>query len=182
MREVIEDKIKLAPESPGVYIFKGKSKINYIGKAKNLKHRLYQHLQYYDKDPRERSMIDKSIDIEWIVTSNEYEALILEIDLIQTHKPLYNRIHRYGSGYPMILLTEDEYPTVKVVRGTEHKGTLYGPFIYMGRAYKIKKLIHKTFTGMSICFRLKLQRLCCRGNSGIFLKSFILRWRNFQRI
>ena len=145
MREIIESKVKLAPENPGVYIFKGKKRINYIGKAKNLKHRLYQHLQYYDKDARERSMIDKSIDIEWIVTSNEYEALVLEIDLIQTHKPLYNRLHRYGSGYPMILLTEDDYPTVKVVRGTDHKGILYGPFIYMGRAYKIKKLIHKTF-------------------------------------
>ncbi len=145
MNKEIVNKINLAPRDPGVYIFKGTNKVNYIGKARDLRVRLLQHLQIAEKDSRERSMIDKSVDVEWIVTSNEYEALILEIDLIQTHKPLYNRLHRYGSGYPMILLTEDEYPTVKVVRGTEHGGKLYGPFIYMGKAHKIKKLIHKTF-------------------------------------
>ncbi|EDP76224.1 excinuclease ABC subunit UvrC [Hydrogenivirga sp. 128-5-R1-1] len=137
--------VSRAPEKPGVYIFKGKKKPTYIGKAKNLRKRLQQHLKLADIDPKEFAILRDSLSLEWIVTRNEFEALVLEVDLIQSHKPRYNVLHKYGGGYPMLLLTDEPYPTVKVVRGTEHRGTLYGPFLQASKAYKVKKLIHKLF-------------------------------------
>jgi len=129
--------ISRAPEKPGVYIFRGKKKPTYIGKAKNLKKRLHQHLKLAETDPKEFAIFRDSKSLEWIVTRNE--------DLIQSHKPRYNVLHKYGSGYPMLLLTEDRYPTIRVVRGTEHKGILFGPFLQASKAYKVKKLVHKLF-------------------------------------
>ncbi len=139
------ERIARAPEKCGVYIFKGKKKPVYIGKAKNIKKRLQQHLKLSECDPKEFAIFRDSVSIEWIITRNEFEALVLEVDLIQSHKPRYNILHKYGGGYPMILLTDDPFPTVKVVRGTEHRGTLFGPFLQATKAYKVKKLIHRLF-------------------------------------
>ena len=137
--------IEKAPEKCGVYIFKGKKKPIYIGKAKNIRKRLLQHLKLSESDPKEFAILRDSVSLEWIITRNEFEALVLEIDLIQSHKPRYNVLHKYGGGYPMLLLTEDSFPTVKVVRGTEHRGMLFGPFLQASKAYKVKKLIHRLF-------------------------------------
>ncbi|NPB06201.1 MAG: excinuclease ABC subunit UvrC [Aquificae bacterium] len=141
MRALIEG----APEKPGVYLFKRGDEYVYVGKAKNIKKRLLQHLQASKKDPKERAIVNSSDKLEWIVTRNEYEALVLEVELIQRHKPRYNVLHKFGSGYPMLLLTNDEFPTVKVVRGTDHEGELYGPFLKARKAYGIKKLVHELF-------------------------------------
>ncbi len=137
--------IRQAPEKPGVYLFKKGKKYLYIGKAKNLKKRLQQHLKLAEKDLKERAIVFGSDRVEWIITKNEFEALVLEIDLIQHHKPKYNILHKFGGGYPMLLLTEDKFPTIKVVRGTEHKGEMFGPFLQSRKAYKVKKLVHKLF-------------------------------------
>ena len=141
----MEEFVRKAPEKCGVYIFKGKRKPVYIGKAKNIKKRLLQHIKLAEKDPKEFMIVNSARSIEWIITRNEYESLVLEIDLIQTHKPRFNVLHKYGSGYPMLLVTSDKYPTVKVVRGTQHEGFLYGPFLQTKKAHKVKKLIHKLF-------------------------------------
>ncbi|WP_459776009.1 excinuclease ABC subunit UvrC [Aquifex pyrophilus] len=141
----MEEIIKQAPEKPGVYLFKKGKKYLYIGKAKNLKKRLHQHLKLAERDPKERAIVFGSERVEWIVTKNEFEALVLEIDLIQHHKPKYNVLHKFGGGYPMLLLTKDRFPTIKVVRGTEHEGELFGPFLQSKKAYKIKKLVHNLF-------------------------------------
>ena len=141
----MEEFVRKAPEKCGVYIFKGKRKPVYIGKAKNIKKRLLQHIKLAEKDPKEFMIVNSARSIEWIITRNEYESLVLEIDLIQTHKPRFNVLHKYGSGYPMLLVTSDKYPTVKVVRGTQHEGFLYGPFLQTKKANKVKKLIHKLF-------------------------------------
>jgi len=152
--------IERAPEKCGVYIFKGKRKPVYIGKAKNIKKRLQQHLRLSESDPKEFAIFRDSVDIEWIVTRNEFEALVLEVDLIQSHKPRYNVLHKYGGGYPMILLTENPYPTIKVVRGTEHRGLLFGPFLQVSKAYKVKKLIHRLFK-LRTCDPLPQRREPC---------------------
>ena len=141
----VERLIDSAPEKPGVYLFKKGKKVLYVGKAKNLKKRLQQHLKLAQEDPKERAIVYGSDSVEWIITRNEYEALLLEIDLIQQYKPKYNVLHKFGSGYPMLLLTRDEFPTLKVVRGTEHEGELFGPFLQSRKAYKVKKLIHSLF-------------------------------------
>jgi len=141
MRQLIDK----APEKPGVYLFKSGREYLYVGKAKNLKKRLLQHLQASKKDPKEKAIFKESDRLEWIVTKNEFEALVLEIDLIQQHKPRYNVLHKFGGGYPMLLLTGDDFPTLKVVRGREHEGELFGPFLKARRAYGVKKLVHNLF-------------------------------------
>ncbi len=137
--------VKNLPEKPGVYLFKKRGRVLYVGKAKNIKERVQQHINNASKDEKERAIVSESDGVDWIVTRNEFEALTLEIDLIQLHKPKYNVLHKHGGGYPLLLITKDEFPTVKVVRGTQHEGELFGPFFSVGKARKVKKLIHKAF-------------------------------------
>ncbi len=139
------EEIQRAPEKPGVYLFKRDKKPLYIGKAKNLRDRLLQHYKLAQKDSKERAIITNSNSVEWLITRNTFEALTLEVDLIQLHKPKYNVLHKYGGGYPLLLITEEPFPTVKVVRGTDHRGMLFGPFFTTSKARKVKRLIHKTF-------------------------------------
>jgi excinuclease ABC subunit C len=137
--------IKSAPTQCGVYLFKKGNKVLYVGKAKNIRERLLQHYKQAQENKKEYAIVNSSDRIDWILTRNEYEALVLEVDLIQLHKPKYNVLHKHGGGYPVLLLTEDEFPTIKVVRGSEHGGKLFGPFFTAKRAYRVKRLIHKLF-------------------------------------
>jgi len=105
------DVLQKAPDKPGVYIFKKGKKALYIGKAKSLRDRLLQHYKLAEKDGKERAIINNSTDVEWIITRNTYEALTLEVDLIQLHKPRYNVLHKYGGGYPLLLITNETLPT-----------------------------------------------------------------------
>ncbi|MCS7083645.1 MAG: excinuclease ABC subunit UvrC, partial [Aquificaceae bacterium] len=139
------DSVQKAPEKPGVYMFLNGKKPIYIGKAVNLRDRLLQHIKLADKNSKEHAIVSNSSNVEWFITRNEYEALTLEVDLIQLHKPRYNVMHRHGSGYPLLLLTNEDFPTVKVVRGISHGGVLFGPFFNASKAWKVKKLIHKQF-------------------------------------
>ncbi|MCS7261875.1 MAG: excinuclease ABC subunit UvrC [Aquificaceae bacterium] len=137
--------LQRAPEKPGVYLFKMGNKPIYIGKAKNLRDRLVQHYRLAEKEEKESAIVSNATSVEWIVTRNTFEALTLEVDLIQVHKPRYNVLHKYGGGYPLILLTSDPWPTVKVVRGTEHEGSLFGPFFSTSKAKRVKRLLHRLF-------------------------------------
>ncbi|MEJ7556235.1 MAG: GIY-YIG nuclease family protein, partial [Aquificaceae bacterium] len=139
------EELQKAPEKPGVYLFKRGNRPIYIGKAKNLRDRLLQHYKLAEKDSKEKAIIENSTSVEWVITRNTFEALTLEVDLIQLHKPRYNVLHKYGGGYPLLLLTDEPYPTVRVVRGTEHRGQLFGPFFSTSKAKKVKRLIHKLF-------------------------------------
>ena len=139
----LED-ILSAPEKTGVYILKNSSKVIYIGKAKNIRERLLQHYRQKETDAKERAIISEARHLEWIITRNEFEALTLEIDLIQLHKPKYNVLYKYGGGYPLLLITQDAYPTLKVVRG-HSEGMVFGPFFSTGKAKKVKRLLHRLF-------------------------------------
>ncbi|MDW8095919.1 MAG: excinuclease ABC subunit UvrC, partial [Aquificaceae bacterium] len=139
------EELQKAPEKPGVYLFKKGNKPIYIGKAKNIKERLIQHYRLAEKDEKERAIVESSTSVEWLITRNTFEALTLEVDLIQLHKPKYNILHKYGGGYPLLLITKEAFPTVKVVRGTEHEGRLFGPFFTTSKAKKVKRLLHRLF-------------------------------------
>lgn len=140
-RKVIEK----VPERSGVYIFKNKNRYVYIGKAKNLKRRLLQHLNLAREDVKEFQIFAQSTELRYLLTSNEYEALVLERQLINLHKPKFNVVFKHGSGYPMLLITDEAYPTVKIVRDFEEKGEYFGPFFSVKKAENVKRLIHKLF-------------------------------------
>ncbi len=157
-REVI-DKV---PDESGVYLFKGeRGKYIYIGKAKNLKNRLKGHLQQSKIDPKEKRIFEESVSLEWIITSSDYEAFVLENELIKQYKPKYNVRLKSGAGYPMLVITDDEYPTVKISRKYgEIKGSYFGPFIPAKTARAMKNLVHKLFK-LRTCDPLPKRNMVC---------------------
>jgi excinuclease ABC subunit C len=140
--------LKTFPDKPGVYIMRNaKKKIIYIGKAKNLKKRVHSYFQKNQKDPKTISLVSNILTIDYIVTDNEMEALILESNLIKKHKPKYNIMLKYGSGYPWIKVTLNEYfPRVFKSRYRYKDGAKYfGPYVSGRTLYEHLNVIHTLF-------------------------------------
>lgn len=129
---MFEEKIKMLPECPGVYIMKNKDgKIIYIGKAKILKNRVKQYfMNSSSHTPKVKSMVSNIADFEYILCDSEMEALVLECNLIKEYTPKYNILLKDGKHYPYIKLTMNEdYPRMLFVRKIEHDGAKYfGPY------------------------------------------------------
>ncbi len=115
-------KLKL-PDSPGVYFFLGKRKeILYIGKATSLKNRVrsYFALDILEKrSPLIQKMVEDSVTVEFTKTDSVLEALILETNLIRTHKPFYNTKSKDDKSYNHLIITNEEFPRVLIVRGKD---------------------------------------------------------------
>lgn len=123
--------LQLAPRRPGVYRFwDNNEQVLYVGKALNLLNRIRSHLLQPDETPRHKLIIDRSETIDWIVTPNDVEALLLEDTLIKRHKPTFNVRFRDDKRYPILRLDmTDDFPTLSVVRRAENDGALYyGPY------------------------------------------------------
>ena len=134
------------PHAPGCYLFKDRSlKIIYIGKAKDLKKRAASYFQKRILDPKTAVLISKVGSIDFIVTQDETEALILENRLIKRHAPRYNIVFKDAKNYSSILKTDEKYPRFITARRREQKGRYYGPFVSgIDRSY-ILRLINKIF-------------------------------------
>jgi excinuclease ABC subunit C len=128
MNKTIEDAKKL-PESPGVYLMKDREKnVIYVGKAASLRERVSQYFR--DQDSPKTAILVRNIeDLEYIVTENEVEALVLESNLIKEHRPRYNVKMRDDKSYPYIKITNEEYPRICISRRKEQDGAKYfGPY------------------------------------------------------
>ncbi len=129
---MLEEKIKMLPASPGVYIMKNKDgKIIYVGKAKVLKNRVKQYfMNSANHTPKVRAMVSNIHDFEYILCDSEMEALVLECNLIKEHTPKYNILLKDGKHYPYIKLTlNEEFPKMLFVRRIEPDGAKYfGPY------------------------------------------------------
>lgn len=129
---MFEEKIKMLPDCPGVYIMKNKDgKIIYVGKAKILKNRVKQYfMNSSSHTPKVRAMVENIADFEYILCDSEMEALVLECNLIKEHTPKYNILLKDGKHYPYIKLTlNEEYPRMLFVRRIENDGAKYfGPY------------------------------------------------------
>ncbi len=125
------------PDAPGVYLFRdAEERVLYVGKAKSLRHRVPSYFGA-GVHPRTASMLADAASVEWIVTSNEVEALQLEVTFIKQHRPRYNVRYRDDKSYPYLVITLDEQvPRVMVTREKKRKGVrYYGPFAH---AYAIR--------------------------------------------
>ncbi len=125
------------PDAPGAYLFRdGDGRVIYAGKASSLRKRL---ASYWSKPlhPRTAAMVESAEAVEWIVASTEVDALMLEYNLIQRHKPRFNIRYRDDKSYPYLALTVgEEWPRAQVLRGTKRKGVRYfGPY---GHAWAIR--------------------------------------------
>lgn len=149
MSDSLEEKLKNLPTSPGVYLHKDQAgKIIYVGKAKNLRSRVRSYFQSgRGHDQKTRLLVKRIADLEFIVTDNEVEALVLESNLIKLHKPRYNVFLKDDKQYPHLKLTINEpFPRVTITRKVIRDGALYfGPFLPASLARRTIDLINRTF-------------------------------------
>ncbi len=147
----IEAELKKLPNSPGVYIMHDKSdNILYVGKAINLHNRVRQYFRTghgHNNSPKIVKMVEQINYFEYIVTSSEMEALILECNLIKEHRPKYNTMMTDDKGYPYIRVTlEEEYPRLIYSHTMKRdKSKYFGPYTN-GKAVKDTiELLNKLF-------------------------------------
>ena len=128
----LKEKLELLPDSPGVYLMKDNGgNIIYVGKSKCLKNRVRQYFTHNSSHtPKVVSMVQAIHDFEYIMTDTEWEALVLECNLIKKHKPYYNILLKDSKQYPYIRLTcEEAYPRLVLARKPEKNGSKYfGPY------------------------------------------------------
>jgi excinuclease ABC subunit C len=124
--------IKNMPLKTGIYIFKDQNSIPvYVGKAKNIRKRVSSYFNESNQLKNEKifNIVKSAEYIDYIVTSSEDEAFILEANLIFTHKPKYNLLLKDSRVFPYIVITEEKYPTIKYVRNkTEQNCKYFGPY------------------------------------------------------
>jgi excinuclease ABC subunit C len=144
------DFLKILPKKPGVYLFKNsKDKIIYIGKAKNIYNRVRSYFSeksrhfLYMKPP---DFIQQIKSVDYIITGNEAEALILEGNLIKKNRPIYNIDLKDDKSFPFIAVTEEAYPRVFLTRNRNIKKAKYfGPYTDAGAARNTLEYIRKIF-------------------------------------
>ncbi|ADQ07989.1 excinuclease ABC, C subunit [Caldicellulosiruptor hydrothermalis 108] len=138
---LLEEKFSNLPTSPGVYIMKDENgNVIYVGKAVNLKNRVRQYFQNsQDMPPKTRLMVRKIKDLDYIVTDNEVEALILECNLIKEYRPKYNVLLRDDKNYQYIKITNEMFPRLVTTRKVEKDGSRYfGPYV---SGYSVKQTV-----------------------------------------
>ena len=142
----IENKLKLLPDLPGCYMMKDiNSRIIYVGKAKNLKNRVRSYFKS-SHEGKTAKLVSEIRDFETIITSTDKEAFLLEITLIQKHKPYYNIKLKRGTGYPHIKITHEKDPQLKIVSQVKKDGGYYfGPYPNVYAATETLQLLQKVY-------------------------------------
>src|SRR3989338_6142916 len=125
----ISQKLKTAPKQPGCYLFKNQAgKVIYIGKAKNLKNRVNWYFKKENQDAKTQKLVSEIKDVEFFVTDNELESLLLEAELIRKNQPKYNVELKNGVRYAYIKLTDEIYPRLLTVRIFKKRDKVFGPY------------------------------------------------------
>jgi excinuclease ABC subunit C len=162
----IEDKLARVPDRPGVYLYRdAKAQVIYVGKAASLRSRVRSYFQEArPHDPKTDALVRQIADLEYIVTDNELEALMLEANLVRKHRPRYNIILRDDKHYPFLkLTTSEEFPRLLVARRVQSDGdTYYGPFYPATAMRETLRLTRQLFPlrTCSITIDGRLERPC----------------------
>lgn len=146
-RSVLAEKSKEAPDSPGVYVYRGPDgTVLYVGKAISLRSRLRSYFAL-TLAPKTEALMQRVASLETITVGSEKEALILELNLIKKHKPKYNILLRDDKQYPYIRVgVSDPWPRVTMVRRTAKDGARYfGPFTRAGAVRETLFLLRRIF-------------------------------------
>lgn len=146
---MLQQKLDRVPAEPGVYIYKNsQGKIIYIGKARSLRQRVRSYFQEgRPLDAKTERLVSEAADIEYIVTDNEVEALILESTLVKKNQPRYNVHLKDDKSFPYLKLTAHEpYPRIFITRRIRKDGAQYfGPFLPASYARRTLKLVNRCF-------------------------------------
>lgn len=144
----LEQKSRGLPTSPGVYLMKdAKGQIIYIGKAVNLRVRVRQYFAQNDSRYQVRFLMQRLVDLDYIVTRTEDEALLLENSLIKKHKPRYNVFLKDDKTYLALRLSvKDDYPRLTTTRKIRRDGALYyGPFTHAMELHAVRDFLAAAF-------------------------------------
>ena len=155
MNEVISEKLKLLPDSPGSYQMLDKNgKIIYVGKAKNLKNRVrsYFHGAHNAKTTK---LVSEICDFNYVITASELEAFVLEINLIKEYDPKYNIMLTDDKTYPYIALTNEKNPRLIVTREKRKKGVAryFGPYPNVKAARQTVTLLNRLYP-LRKCYKI----------------------------
>ena len=144
----IKEELKKLPKEPGVYLMKDKDdNIIYVGKAVNLKNRVSSYFRKTNKTDRILKMVSLIDHFEYIVVSNEAEALILECNLIKKNRPKYNVLLKDDKTYPYIKIdVKSDFPNVVITRRVINDGSKYfGPYAKPGAAKEMVNFIKQKY-------------------------------------
>ena len=157
--------LETIPHLPGCYLYlDAEGKVLYVGKAKDLKKRVSNYFQKRDHDSKTESLIHMASSLDFIVTNNEVEALLLENTLIKKHWPRYNIKLKDSSRYACIHLTDENLPRIRISRSRLGRGTFFGPFTSARERDYVFAVVRKTFQ-LRTCRRLP-KRACLRYHLG----------------
>ena len=146
--QLLKEIVKNLPEKPGVYrYFNSEKTLIYVGKAKDLRKRVSNYFTRTETlDPKTRKLVSQIESIEYTIVNTEFDALILENNLIKEHQPKYNILLRDDKTYPYILLTNERYPRVITTRKVDKKlGAHFGPYTSAGAMNTVVELVNKIF-------------------------------------
>lgn len=156
-REQLHQKVLTLPKEPGVYIMKNRQgQVIYVGKAKVLKNRVSQYFQNEAKHtPKTRKMVENIDMFDIIVCGSEFEALVLENQMIKKYKPKYNILLKDDKGYPFIRVNTDQpYPVFTVVSKPQKDAARYiGPYAGRGAALQAIDTVSRAL-GLRDCQRV----------------------------
>ena len=143
----VREKVKLLPHSPGVYqFFDADGKILYVGKAKDLRHRVSSYFAKNHTDGKTNLLVRKIVDLRVIHVPTEFEALLLENSLIKEHQPRYNILLRDDKSFPFIRIRNERMPRVEAIRNPEEDGSeYYGPYASVRTMKTVLGLVHKLY-------------------------------------
>lgn len=141
----IKEKLKGLPQSPGCYLMKNKDgTVIYVGKAKNLFNRVHSYFVGAHNAKTTRLVMD-IVDFEFIMTSSETEAFILEINLIKKYRPRYNIMLMDDKQYPYICISQEKHPKIYYTRDLNKKGKYFGPYPNAKAAKETVDMLNKIY-------------------------------------
>ncbi|GAA0429122.1 excinuclease ABC subunit UvrC [Lentibacillus halophilus] len=146
MNQQINEKLAVLPSQPGCYLMKDKhDTVIYVGKSKKLKNRVRSYFTGANDKKTQRLVLQIS-DFEYIVTTSEIEALILEMNLIKKYDPKYNVLLKDDKSYPYLKITSERHPRLLITRNVKKdKGKYFGPYPNVLAAKETKRLLDKLY-------------------------------------
>ncbi len=147
MTNALQQKVEVLPNNPGVYqYYNSEGNLLYIGKAKNLKKRVSSYFNKIHDSHKTNVLVKQIADIKYIVVETEYDALLLENNLIKKHQPKYNILLKDDKTYPWIVIKHEDFPRVMVTRKPVKDGSIYfGPYASGTMMYTLLELIKELF-------------------------------------
>lgn len=147
MTDALKQKLEVLPNDPGVYqYYNAEGSLLYIGKAKSLRKRVGSYFNKVHDNHKTNVLVKQIADIKYIVVETEYDALLLENNLIKKHQPKYNILLKDDKTYPWIAIRHEDFPRVMVTRKPVKDGSVYfGPYASGTMMYTLLDLIKELF-------------------------------------